>query len=129
MKQAGLKGSWNRGNDSIKVAVPVMFFEENGTHIAYIPILDVSGYGESEVEAQESLKYSLDEYFSYTVSKGTLLEDLKAHGWIIKKKTKPFIAPDITDIINKNEYLHNIVNTIPYRMDRMDIAMPQYATC
>jgi len=106
-----------------------MIFEEDGTQIAYIPVLDLSGYGETEEAAINSLEHCVGEYFSYTLSKKSLIDDLKAHGWTIKKKTKPFIAPEITDLINRNEYLHNIVNTRPYRMDRMDVAMPQYAAC
>ena len=106
-----------------------MLFEEEGTIIAYIPVLDISGYGMNEDEAKKSLEVSLEEYFSYTVNKNTLFQDLKAHGWTIRKKDKPYIAPEITDLINKNEYLHDIVNTRPYKMNRMDVAMPQYASC
>ena len=105
-----------------------MFFEEDGVQIAYIPVLDISGYGKTEQEAKDSLEVSLSEYFSYTIRKNTFIEDLKAHGWTIKKKTKPYIAPELTDILNRNEYLHNIVNSRPYKMDRMDVNMPQYAS-
>lgn len=129
MKQADLKGEWKSGKNTVTVNVPVMFFEEEGTQIAYIPVLDISGYGKNEEEAKTSLEVCLNEYFSYTINKNTLFDDLKAHGWTIRKKTKPFIAPEITDLINKNEYLHNIVNSRPYKMDRMDVAMPQYASC
>ncbi len=127
MKQAGLAGKWKEGKNTVTVNLPVMLFEENGTQIAYIPVLDISGYGKNEEEAKESLEFCLSEYFSYTIKKNTFIEDLKAHGWTISKKTKPFIAPEITDLINRNEYLHNIVNSRPYRMDRMKVAMPQYA--
>lgn len=129
MKQTGLSGKWTQGDNTINVNVPVMLFQEDGNHIAYVPALDISGYGKTEDEAKSSLAVSLDEYFSYTTNKNTLLADLKAHGWAIKKKTKPFIAPAITDLINKNEYLNDILNQRAYKMDRMDVAMPQYATC
>ena len=129
MKQVDLSGKWQQGKKTITVNVPVMLFEEDGTCIAYIPVLDVSGYGSDEEEAEKSLEISLEEYFSYTTNKNTLFEDLKAHGWTIKKKHRPYIAPEITDLINKNEYLHDIVNTRPYKMNRMDVAMPQYADC
>ena len=46
----------------------------------------------------------------------------------LSKKNKPYIAPELTDILNRNEYLHNIVNSRPYKMDRMDVNMPQYAS-
>ena len=129
MKQADLKGKWQDGKNTITVSLPVMLFEEDGASIAYVPVLDISGYGENEEKAKESLQICISEYFSYTIQKKTLHEDLIAHGWTIKKKTKPFIAPEITDLINKNDYLHDIVNKRPYRMDRMDVAMPQYAIC
>ena len=126
MKPVGLTGKWQQGKNTIAVNVPLMTFQENETHIAYIPVLDISGYGETEQSAYESLQHSLSEYFSYTVNKKTLFKDLEAHGWKIKKKTKPFIAPEITDLINKNEYLQDIVNTKPYKMDRIDVNLPQY---
>lgn len=130
MKETGrLSGKWKDGKNTVTVNVPVMFFQEEGTHIAYIPVLDVSGYGLNEEEAKESLNISLSEYFSYTLRKKTLVADLKARGWTILKKTKPFIAPELTDMINKNEYLHDIVNSRAYKMDRMDLAMPQFASC
>jgi len=129
MKQVDFSGKWQHGKGTITVNVPVMLFEEDGTCIAYIPVLDISGYGADEDEAKRSLETSLEAYFSYTVNKNTLVEDLKAHGWIIRKQNKPYIAPEITDLINKNEYLHDIVNTRPYKMNRMDVAMPQYASC
>lgn len=108
--------------------LPVMVFEEDGVRIAYIPVLDISGYGKTGNEAiNKSLKIAIDEYLTYTFNKKTLIQDLKAHGWTIKKKTRPFIAPEITDLINKNEYLHDIVNTKPYSMKRMPVNIPQYA--
>jgi hypothetical protein len=127
MKSAKISGKWQEGMNSVKLNLPVMIFEEEGSKIAYIPVLDLSGYGSSENEAVDSLKVVLDDYFSYTTRKKTLLEDLKKHGWIIKKTTKPFVAPEITDILNKNKYLHEIINTRPYRMDRMSINVPNYA--
>ncbi len=104
--------------------LPIMVFEEGNTSIAYIPVLDLSGYGKNEQEAIYSLEIAIHEYLTYTTRKKTLFDDLKAHGWTIKKKTKPFIAPEITDLINKNEYLHDIVNTKPYRMQRIPVDIP-----
>lgn len=127
MKRTDLKGKFQNTKATIDIDLAVMIFEENGTQIAYIPALDISGYGKTEVEAKDSLQHCLSEYFSYTTNKNTLIEDLKSHGWTIRKKTKPFIAPAITDLFTKNEYLHNIVNSVPYTMDRMGVKMPQPA--
>lgn len=125
MKKGNLSGDWKDGKSSVKINLPVMYFEEDGVQIAYIPVLDISGYGQNHEEAMQSLTVALDDYFSYTINKNTLLDDLKAHGWTIRKRTKPYIAPELTDLINRNEYLHDIVNTRAYKMDRMDVNMPQ----
>lgn len=127
MKHVDLTGNLSTGNSNITMKLPVMIFEEDGIQIAYVPILDISGYGNTEGEARESLTTALENYFCYTTNKKTLAEDLKKHGWIVKKK-KDFIAPpDITDILQKNEYLHNIVNNKPYSMQRIDVNIPQLA--
>ena len=96
-------------------------------NIAYIPVLDLSGYGKSEDEAYESLKFVISEYLSYTINKNALIKDLKAHGWTIKKKSKPFIAPETTDLFTRNEYLHEIVNHKSYGMKRIPVNIPQPA--
>ena len=127
MKKDNISGDWKQGKNRVTVNLPVMYFEENGVQIAYIPVLDIVGYGNDEKEALDCLSVAIDDYFTYTIRKNTLLEDLKSHGWIIRKKTKPYIAPELTDLINKNDYLHDIVNSRPYKMDRMDVDMPQFA--
>ena len=127
MKKGNISGDWKQGKNRVTVNLPVMYFEENGVQIAYIPVLDIVGYGNDEKEALDCLSVAIDDYFTYTIRKNTLLEDLKSHGWIIRKKTKPYIAPELTDLINKNDYLHDIVNSRPYKMDRMDVDMPQFA--
>ena len=126
MKKVNVSGNWKDGKTTVKVKLPVMLFEEDKVQIAYTPVLDLSGYGKSEEEAFLSLEVVLKEYFSYSIRKNTLIEDLKAHGWTVRKKTKPYIAPELTDLINRNEYLHDIVNSRPYKMQRMDVDMPQY---
>ncbi len=127
MKNGAISGNWKDGARQVTLNLPVMYFVENGVQIAYIPVLDLSGYGKTEREAFKSLTIAIDDYLSYTIHKNTLIEDLKAHGWTVRKKAKPYIAPEITDLINKNEYLHDIVNSRPYKMDRMDVCMPQFA--
>jgi len=121
------QGEWKRDGNTVEMNLPVMFFEDEGIQIAYIPVLDLSGYGKNEKEASDSLIVAINEYFTYTVRKNTLIDDLKAHGWTVKKKSRPYIAPEITDLINKNEYLHDIVNTKAYSVKRMPVNIPQYA--
>ena len=128
MKNLQIQGNWKGGNAKVDVNLPVMIFEEDGSQIAYVPVLDLSGYGKTEKEAFDSLQTVIHEYLTYAVRKNTLLQDLKSLGWTIKKKSKPYTAPEITDLIKKNEYLHDIVNTKSYRVDRMPVSIPQYAS-
>jgi hypothetical protein len=127
MKQYKITGNWSDGRKTVTVNLPVMYFQEGDSHIAYVPVLDLSGYGNNQDEAMQSLNIVLQNYFDYTIKKNTLAEDLKAHGWTVRKKTKPYIAPELTDLINQNEYLHDIVNKKPYIMHRIDVALPEYA--
>ena len=120
-----LTGKWKQGKNAVEMSLPVMIFEDDGIQIAYIPVLDLSGYGNDEQKALDSLFVAIDEYFNYTINKNTFIEDLKAHGWTIKKKTKPFVAPEITDLFSKNAYLHEIVNKKPYIMKRIPVNIPQ----
>lgn len=47
----------------------------------HIPVLDLSGYGNSEKEAIGSLQIVLDNYLDYTIKKNTLIQDLKNHNF------------------------------------------------
>lgn len=76
MKHLKIEGKFEDGRNSVEMSLPVMLFEEDGLQIAYIPMLDVSGYGKDEPEAINSLKIAIEEYFTYTIRKNTLIEDL-----------------------------------------------------
>ena len=127
MNKGNLTGQIKTEGKTVKVNLPIMIFQEDGVSIAYVPVLDLSGYGNTDKEALDSLTIVMEEFFSYAIKKNTLVQDLKAHGWTVRKKTKPYIAPEITDLINRNEYLHDIFNTKPYVMQRVDVEMPQFA--
>jgi hypothetical protein len=53
--------------DTIRIEVPVLYFEEDNLHFANVPALDITGYGESEKEAKESLNIMLMEFFKMRV--------------------------------------------------------------
>ena len=52
-------------------------------HVAYIPSLELSGYGETEAQALEMLKFSLDDFGSYMskLSQRKINEELVKLGW------------------------------------------------
>lgn len=89
----------------------MVVFEEEKIIIAYCPSFDLNGYGNTEAEAIESIKFVVKEYVDYGLNKGTLLEDLKLHGWKIKsKRSKNYIAPDWESLLRDNEDFSEIIN-------------------
>ena len=68
-------------NGIIKASLDLFSYRENGMQIVYAPALDLAGYGETRSAARHSFDVSFSEYLRYTVEKGTLQDDLLAHGW------------------------------------------------
>lgn len=125
VKNGNLKADWKREKNIIKMDLPVMLFKEKKVFIAYIPVLDISGYGNTETESLSSLHIVLEEYIDYTIKKNTLVADLKGLGWKISKRSKPFIAPELTDLISSNGYLHDIFNKRNYSVQQFPVLLPE----
>lgn len=119
-----IKGEWFDDKHSVKVQLQVLLFVEDEIHYAYIPALDVIGYGQNEDEAKESLQISLSEFFKYTLNKNSFAVELKRLGWQ-KTKTK-YQAPEITEQVSSNEQLRDILNHKQYRATNFDVAMPAF---
>lgn len=107
--------------DYIQIAVPVIFFEEDGVYFANVPPLDLIGYGNSEKEAKHSLDIMIEEFIRYTTENNSLGSELKKLGW------QKIEYPSLTELIDRNDQLKNIVNNRPIRTDRMNIDMPALA--
>ena len=75
--------------------------DENNVFISYAPALDLSGCGYSLEEAQQSFETVLTEYLKYTISNGTLEEDLLAHHW--KKEADQYASPAFWVIFRTNK--------------------------
>ncbi len=103
MQQANLSGEKNFSGKSIKINLPVILFNEDGIYYAFIPSFDLTGYGRTQDEANESLTVVLDEFLRYTINKNTFLLELKRLGWKITSKKKPMVAPQMSDLINTSE--------------------------
>ena len=127
MKNGSLNGKWEDSSGRIEMSLQVLVFKEDKVTIAYLPALDLSGYGDSEKEALASLDIVLSEYFVYTTRKGSFTSDLKARGWKVTKKTKPFVAPELTTLFAENDYLQDIVNNKDYKAKMKPVQIPQYA--
>jgi hypothetical protein len=125
--QAGhLKEIKKTGAKSIKIDLKVVFFEEEKIHYAYMPSLDVTGYGKTDEEAKESLSVVLAEFLRYTISKNTLFIEMQRLGWKIKSKKKPMYAPALSDLINTNDQLREIVNSKQYKIVNYPVYIPAF---
>lgn len=118
------------GGGSVKVKLLLLSFQdENKIHFVYSPHLDLTGYGKSTKEANDSFDIMLDDFIDYTIKKKTIGKVLENLGWSIKgalKKPKKVIAPSITNIIGKNKYVSEIFDKYPVQTHHEDIQIPAF---
>lgn len=97
----------------VDLQIQIYTYKENDTYIVFAPQLDLSGYDTTLKKAHESFKIVLEEYFKFTIEKGTLIEDLKKHGWTYtnsklrpptKQKMKPKLRyiPELHSQLEQN---------------------------
>ena len=127
MQQGNLKGEKQFGTKSVKVDLQVLIFEEDNIHYAYMPSFDLMGYGDTEENAKESLTVVLDEFLRYTLNKNTLFIEMQRLGWKIRSKQKPMYAPQMSEMINTNEQLKDIVNSKQYTSSNYQVNIPALA--
>ncbi len=127
MQTENFSGKWQSGDKMITLSVALFVFEEDGIHYAYLPSMDLTGYGKTPKEARESLKIVLDEFFRYTINKNTFFAELEKMGWKIRSKHKPMTPPRISDLINENDQLKDIVDSKQYTSSSYQINVPVYA--
>ncbi len=108
MSKLKFTSSYNDGKNSINLELSLYLWEENGIHYVYSPSLDVTGYGNTEVEAKTSFEVTLDEFITYTHNKKTIFEELEHLGWAVNKKKKRVHSPDLEELLSDNESFRNI---------------------
>jgi hypothetical protein len=124
-KNQVLTGTWAEGANKIYCKIPLIIFEEDNSIIAYCPALDLSGSGNTEEEAKNSFEIVLSEYFKYTQHKKTLAEDLKGHGWLLKKNlNKGATPPSMSQLLESNEDFNRIFNTHEFKKTDTTIEIP-----
>lgn len=127
MQGINLTGEQQYGSNHVKLSTQVFLFEEDGVFFVYNPSFDLTGYGNNKDEAMESFQIVLDEFFKYTLNKNTLFLELQRLGWKIKSKKKKMYAPQISDMINTNDQLKDIVNSKQYSTSDYQVNVPAYA--
>lgn len=77
-------------------------YEEEGMFIAYCPALDITSSGKdlNEVVAQFYEHFQL--YVECCIEEGTLIEDLKRHGWKIDGVS--IYQPSFEDLLKKQDF-------------------------
>lgn len=127
MQNLQLKGRSEYKQGTVNISVPVMLFEEDKTWYAYLPSLDLIGYGKDTEEAKASLKIVLDEFIRYTLNKKTFFKELRRLGWRVRSKTKPIEAPKMSELIEVNEQLKDIIDTKQYSTSKYSMNIPAFA--
>lgn len=127
MLGTNLQGEKIFGDNVVEINVQVLVFEEDGIYFSFLPALDLTGYGNNQPEAMESLKIVLDEFLRYTLNKNTLSIELQRLGWTATKKNKPIHAPAMSDLINSNDQLKDIVNSKQYSTSNYQVQVPAFA--
>jgi len=103
--------------------IGVITYNGDNSIIAYCPSLELVGCGYTEREALESFNIVLEEYIRYTIENGTLIEDLKEHGWIIKDRGK-ITPPKTLELLQKNKDFDEIVNNYDFKKQNISFAIP-----
>ena len=129
MQQGKIKGEKKIGSKSVQVDLQVLLFEEDNIQYAYMPSFDLTGYGNTEKEAKDSLTVVLEEFLRYTLNKNTLFIEMQRLGWKIKSKKRPMFAPQMSDMINTNDQLKDIVNSKQYTTSNYQVNVPAFAYC
>lgn len=100
----------------MSVTLDVYVFKEDDIFIAYSPALDLSGYGNSEENAKSSFATVMEQYIDYCLSKRTLVQDLRAHGWKVRSlKQRKMSAPSFDMLLRSNETFRDILENKEYR--------------
>ena len=66
----------------MKINLHIEYFEENGTIVALCPELQVSSFGDTLKEAEQSIKEALELFIDGCKEMGTLYEVLEESGFI-----------------------------------------------
>ena len=125
-KPSTISGSMQIGNKKVTVKLALLLFEDGGVNIAYCPAVNVYGYGNTSTEASKSFEVCLEEFFTYTLHKKTLVKELENLGWRIKKEHK-FYPPEFSSLLDKNKTLHKILNTRNFTKIDQDFTIPAFS--
>lgn len=116
-------GEVSHRQDKLSINLEILLFQDSGVYIAYSPALDISAFGETEDAAKDEFGKTMKAHLEYCLSKNTLFDDLRAHGWKVKSK-KRVQAPSQDYLMEMNDTYKEIKNNRDYRTINEKIAIP-----
>lgn len=90
----------------------------------------MTGYGSNLKDAKKSFEIVLSDFIDYTINKKTLTKVLTGLGWRTKgtsKKPAKLLAPSITSVIAKNNYVSEIFDKHPAKTFHQEVEIPLMA--
>ena len=103
----------------VEVQVDVVLIRDGEYYVALCPSLNVSSYGETQVEAKQAFDEALQIFISETDKKGNLEKELLKYGWVLQQQPKISYTPPKLSIFP---------NAVAYKKSKMrfkeKIALP-----
>lgn len=123
MAKTHFKGTFSNGKYKVSISLSLYIWEEDETTFVYSPALDVTGYGENEIEAKTSFEITLKEFVSYTQNKNTIFDELERLGWTVNRKKKRIHAPDIEELKSDNTTFKNLLKKANLRSENTNVQL------
>lgn len=118
-------GTLQASGKKVNVRLDIIRFEDSGCQIVYCPALDLSGYGKTGEDAENSFRITLEEFFRYTINKNTLKKELLRLGWVVKDNPrKKMTPPDMSVLLSNNRQFRSIFNKRPFIKSAETFALP-----
>jgi len=77
----------------MQINVPVSYFKEDKSFVAYTPALDLSSAGKTLKEAEKNIAEAVSIFMEEILKHGTLDEVLSSLGWKKASKTNEWMPP------------------------------------
>lgn len=84
--------------DAILLQLDVVIKKEGDYYIAYCPALEITGYGKTVEDAQNSFDIEVEIFFEETQKNGSLERYLLRNGWRLQQSPKAYYEPPRQDM-------------------------------
>tara|TARA_R110002049_G_scaffold162031_1_gene327655 strand:+ start:10900 stop:11295 length:396 start_codon:yes stop_codon:yes gene_type:complete len=131
MAEYFFQGGYKNNAGKVKINLLLIHFkDESNIHFIYSPHLDLTGYGHNLKDAKKSFEIVFEDFVDYTLKKKSLGKILTDLGWELKgtlKRPKKVLAPSITSVIGKNDYVSEIFDKYPVNTFHQEVGIPAFA--